>query len=390
MINRWFIFLILFLVNLSCKASDDTVSEADDPKKLKKVVWDKSTLRKIAPLEGRKLSYAGYPRIKSLGDGRIVAVYEAAGNVELIQSSDKGKTWSSPQVVFSSFEYSKGTLKTRVNMSNPEFIALSNGHWAMACNYRPSMAEISPYAIAIRRSMDEGKTWEDIQVVFEAHPRFGDGCWEPAFLQLPNKDIHIYFANEKPYTNSDEQEISYIQSKDNGETWGDAKMVSFRTHRRDGMPVPVIAGNEILVAIEDNKQGQFKPYIVRTSLQTPWEIPVIGDTNKRNNALAIPLSDETYAGAPYIMRLPSGEIMMSYQTTRNRTNDWEKSTMDVAIGDKEGKNFRILDQPFQVPLDREAKWGSISLWDQHTIVATVASNLDGGTIAVWMILGTIK
>lgn len=381
----------LFLtIVFSCKASGTIVNDETEKKEEKKIVWDKSTLQKIAPREGRQLNYAGYPRIKALGDGKIVAVYEADGNVEIIQTTDKGKSWSSPKVVFSSFEYNDGSLKTRVNMSNPEFIALKNGDWLMACNYRPAKAEITPFSIAIRKSTDQGVTWKDIEIIYEAHPRFSDGCWEPALLQLPNNDIHVYFANEKPYTNSDEQEISYLKSTDNGATWGEVVMVSFRPNRRDGMPVPLVVGNEILVAIEDNKQEQFKPYIVRTSLQNPWSTPVIADVKQRNSALRQSLPDDTYAGAPYIMKLPTGEVLMSYQTTRNRTKDWEKSTMDVAIGDKEGRNFTILDQPFQVPLEREAKWGSIALWDKNTVVATAASNLDGGSIAVWMILGTIK
>ena len=355
------------------------------------IEWDQSTLQRLAPQDGRQLRYAGYPRVKRLGDGTAVAVYEAQGNTELIWSDDSGKTWSRPVITFRGHTHADARgNEVQVNMANPEFIELQNGDWLAACNYRPAKPEVAPFAIAIARSGDRGRTWSKPQVIFEAEPRFKDGCWEPAFLQLPDGTLQVYFANEKPYITSDEQEISVLTSMDNGQSWtAEARTVSFRAGRRDGMPVPLLVGDEILVAIEDNKVGQFKPYIVRTSIADNWKTPVGADSPMRGYALRDSLPDEVYAGAPYLARLATGEVLLAYQTTKGRTTDWEKSTMEVAIGDKEGRNFRKISRPFPAPPNREAKWNAIALWDESTVVATSATNFDGGAINAWMILGRI-
>jgi len=356
------------------------------------IEWNQSTLRRLAPQEGRQLRYAGYPRLKRLQNGTAIAVYEALGNMELIWSDDAGKTWSDPVITFHGhIQADAQGNEVWVNTANPEFIELQNGDWIVACNYRPAKPEVAPFAIAVSRSTDRGKSWSKPQVIFEAAPRFGDGCWEPAFLQLPDGTLQVYFANEAPYTATDEQEISVLASNDNGQSWeAPPRTVSFRAGRRDGMPVPLIVGNEILVAIEDNKVGQFKPYIVRAAIADNWAEPVTGSAPFREYALQDSLPDHVYAGAPYLAKLPSGEILLSYQTTRGRGNDWEKSTMEVAIGDKWGRHFQRVSQPFPVPLDREAKWNAISVWDNDTVVATSATNFDGGPIGAWMILGRIK
>jgi hypothetical protein len=356
-----------------------------------RIEWDQSTLQRLAPQDGRPLRYAGYPRVKRLRDGTAIAVYEAQGNTELIWSADSGKTWSQPVITFRHHARADTNgNKVQVNMANPEFIELQNGDWMAACNYRPTKPEVAPFAIAIARSTDRGKTWSSPQVIFEAEPRFKDGCWEPAFLQLPDGTLQVYFANEKPYTSSDEQEISLLSSQDNGYSWGsEARTVSFRAGRRDGMPVPLLVGDEILVAIEDNKVGQFKPYIIRTLIADNWKVPVGADSPMRAYALRDPLPDEVYAGAPYLARLATGEVLLAYQTTRDRTTDWEKSTMEVAIGDKTGRNFQKISRPFPAPPNREAKWNAIALWDENTVVATSATNFNDGPIGAWMILGRI-
>lgn len=394
--NKFFFTILVISFNVLACSSSNTGELPESPEVPVeaggiRIVWDQSTLQRIAPQDGRQLRYAGYPRIKRLNDGTVIAVYEAQGNTELIQSSDSGKSWSEPAITFYGHTQSDAQgNEVRVNMANPEFIELKNGDWLVACNYRPAKPEVAPFAIAVARSNDRGKTWGKPQVIYEAEPRFHDGCWEPAFLQLPDGTLQVYFANEKPYTATNEQEISVLDSPDNGYTWSaDARTVSFRAGHRDGMPVPLIVGDEILVAIEDNKGGQFKPYIIRTPIADNWKAPVGAESPMREYALHNPLPDEVYAGAPYLARLATGEVLLAYQTTRNRSTDWEKSTMEVAIGDKEGRNFQKISRPFPVPPDREAKWNAIALWDENTVVATSASNFDGGSISAWMILGRI-
>jgi len=380
------ICFLLILPFLSCSASEEEpfVNKQDDPVDGIRIAWDYSSMQCLAPI-------GGYPRIKKLIDNSLIVVYDASGNGVLRRSFDGGTSWSEPVNVFKQHTYTnKDGLSTTVNIANSELIQLQNGDLVAACNFRPSKDEIAPFAIVIRRSKDLGVTWSEEQILYEGGPRFTDGCWEPSFLQLPNGDLQVYFANESPYRNSDEQEISVLTSHDNGMIWDkDIKTVSFRAGHRDGMPVAIISGNDILVSIEDNKVGQFKPYIVRNSISDNWKIPVSEDSPLRESALLKPLAENIYAGAPYLLRIPTGEILMSYQTTGQRSSNWELSTMEVSIGDKSGRNFSKATRPFDVPFDKEAKWNSLSLLDNKTVAAVASTNAFTSSVGVWMIKGHI-
>jgi len=350
-----------------------------------RVAWDYSSLQQLA-------ERGGYPRLTRLKDSTLVVVYETrTGNVHLKRSIDNGLTWSDPEEVFSKFVYAALDGKsTIVNIANPEIKQLKNGDIVIACNYRPARAEIAPYSIVIRRSTDNGKTWQVPQNLYTAAPRFGDGCWEPSFLQLPNGELQVYFANESPYRKSDEQEISMLSSQDGGITWTTKpKTVSFRKDRRDGMPVAQLIGNKIVLIIEDNNIDKFKPYTVRTSIEDNWSEPVLANSSNREYSLVEYISDTVYMGAPYLLKLPNGETLISYQTNENRSNNWELSTMEVAIGNKDARKFNRRTQPFNVPLNKEAKWNSIALWDNHTVVALASSNFDSKEIAPWLVKGHI-
>lgn len=396
MVRYCFILFLLTFIVPGCSTHGENpdipyTREKGEPLNGIRIAWDYSSMQKLAPQGERFAAWAGYPRVRRLSNGTMMAVYDIDGNGEMVQSNDQGKTWSSPVTTFKKHSYtnSKGE-SVIVNIANSEFYQLQNGDLIMACNYRPAKDEIAPFAIAIRRSSDLGLSWTGDQVIYEAQPRFTDGCWEPALLQLPDGELQVYFANEAPFTSSNEQNISMLSSPDFGKTWNkEVKTVCFRAGRRDGMPVPVLVDDEILVSIEDNNIGQFKPYIVRTKISDNWKTPVLGNSPNRNYALKTPLPDDVYAGAPYMMRVPSGEIILSYQTTGGRSTNWEMSTLEVAVGDKNGRNFEKLSRPFNVPIDREAKWNSISLWDENTIVAAATTSFRSPNCEVWMIKGHI-
>ncbi|HLR00239.1 MAG TPA: sialidase family protein [Sphingobacterium sp.] len=350
-----------------------------------RIAWDYSSQQQLS-------EKGGYPRLIRLQDSSLIVIYETyTGDIYLKKSEDEGRSWVNSTKVFAQFNYADLQGKsTLVKMSNPEIIQLKNEDIILACNYRPVEENIAPYTIVIRRSTDRGETWLPPQTLYVAAPRFKDGCWEPSFLELPNGELQIYFANENPYRNSDEQEISMLSSKDRGKSWSTkAKMISFRKNKRDGMPVPIVKNNEIIIAIEDNKRGEFKPFTVRTKLEDNWKEPVFGQSKNREYALNEHIDDSIYMGAPYLLNLPNGQTLLSYQTNGGRARDWELSTLETAIGDENGRNFQHRTRPFRVSKEKQAKWSSIALWDEHTVVALTSTDFKTEHQAPWMIKGHI-
>ena len=377
---------LAFCLALICCFSCGSSNQIDAESPQLSVKWDESTLVCIAE-EG------SYPRMKRLNNGTLLVAYEnRKGDVLVKQSMDGGKTWNDSVMVFGGFEYfnKENGLAAKINIANPEFIQLRNNEILMAYNLRPNKDEVYPFSIAIKRSRDNGKTWSAEQIIYRAAPRFSDGCWEPCFLLLPDGKLQLYFANEYPYQHSDEQEISMIESLDNGMSWSSkTKTISFREGHRDGMPVPVTDGKEIYVAIEDNGEGEFKPYIVKNSIDDNWEEPVLAESPNRYSALKVPLPSSVYAGAPYLIRTDGGYYVLSYQTTNNRTSNWELSTMEVVVSDKPS-DFISPSQPFVVPLSKEAKWNSLCDLGNGEIAAVSSTNFKFDKIGIWMIKGEIE
>lgn len=378
--ERLIFISILLLIFSACQG------EKDHNDQYYYIEWDRASLLRIAE-EG------GYPRLCRLNDGSFLAAYEnRQGDVVVKRSSNEGVSWDDPVTAYEKFEFvdPASSASTVVNIANPEIVQLANGDILLASNLRPRKEGLYPFSIALKRSVDKGRTWSQAQILYQAAPFFRDGCWEPSFLILPDGTVQIYFANESPYRNSDEQEISMIRSVDNGYTWSEnPTTVSFRQGYRDGMPVAIHDGTNIYLAIEDNLSGQFKPYIVRSTVGSPWIEAVRKDSPYRYSALRSPLPDTVYAGAPYLIRTANNIYVLSYQTTSNRSSDWERSTMEVQVSGVPS-DFSNPSQPFIVPLSKEAKWNSLADLGNNTIAALASTNFEGEKIGVWMIKGKIK
>ena len=339
------------------------------------IVWDSA--HPVLVKEGGR-----YGRIIRLDDHTLLAGYDFKRAIQASFSHDEGKTWSPSIQIAASADG---------HLTNTEFLLLREGGLLCFFDFRPRPESGQAFAIRLSRSLDGGKTWSPADTLYTAGQDFGDGCWEPAAIQLPDGEVQVYFANESPYRNSNEQEITLLRSTDNGRTWAKPETVSFRKGSRDGMPVPVVSRNKaaIAVAIEDNGlSGTFKPVIVSTRLERGgWRDGVVdGASDRRWGALARPLPASMYAGAPYLRQLPDGRFILSFQMSA--TGDMNRSRMAVSLGTDQARDFSDPTFPFPDTTGGAQLWNSLFLKNDRTVTAVSETSLNG-IRGIWTVDGTI-
>ena len=331
--------------------------------------------------------HGGYARIKAVGN-RHAMVYNVGRTAVIRFSDNKCESWSEPIEVAKA----EGYLYT-----NCELLQLQSGRLLYTWNARPLRGYTElPFKIMYALSDDGGRSWSKGHDLYIAGKEFKNGCWEPIALQLPSGELHIYFANEAPYTHSSEQEISLMRSYDDGERWSYAEKVSFRAGKRDGMAVPIYLphSGEIVMAIEDNGiRGTFKPVIIRT--RSNWSDGfVTGNDERREEALVAKcaVDDTIYAGAPYLIKLGDKHTLLSIQSTEGRKGRGHKfANMQVYVGDKNARNFRNRTTPMP-HLDENgcALWNSLAQIDEKRVIAVMTvRGMERDKNGVWTSIGEI-
>ncbi len=329
--------------------------------------WNPLTLRYLGP--------GGYPRMIALKNGATLLSCEERGRAVVRRSEDDGKTWSD------AIEAARSNDGAAVN---PQPLQLRSGTIVLIYNDRPTDHK-SPYAICMTSSSDGGRTWSPRpDPIYTADSDRKNGCWEPAAVQRPAGEIDLFFANESPYRESDEQEISVMRSTDDGASWSDARSFSFRKGGRDGMPVPLILkSGELVVVVEDTgdrKTRALQPTILHSD---PRDTSVIGGSDRRRTAAIHSLDERLYAGAPYIAQLSTGETILSCQTGLWMGRAGPRPALFV--GDATASQFKAATKPFE---EKQGEWNSLFVRDDDTIVALIGTEIDHKS-GVWAIDGRL-
>ena len=343
---------LLLLLGLCLNLAAATVARYNGTR----IFWDARTPVNV-------FNSGGYARLIELQDGRLLACCESGG-IKVSFSTDKGNTWSSPTLIAPNSNNTPNCV--------PDLIQLSDGTIVVGYNPRPSTpyTEDRRFGIRVRRSTDNGQSWSDEIFVYDADYIFENGCWEPSFLELPSGELQLYFADESPYTTTSEQQISLCRSYDGGQTWSAPQRISYRSGYRDGMPVPVLLSDmkNIVVAIEDNGWsgvGDFVPTTVRTTLSNNWKTYVSGSSSLRNRSINYTYCPMAKGGAPYLRVLPSGETVLSHQSTYG---DGDNMKMYVYVGNKQAKDFKAMSRPFYQGT-KGCWWNSLAVIDTGIVVA---------------------
>jgi hypothetical protein len=351
------------------------VAEVPATRPVTGITWDETTLR--------YLGSGGYARMIRLRDGAILLSCDAGGCAVVRRSTDDGATWGEP-IIAASFAHGAA--------ANAELLELDDGRVLLFYNERPRHDGEHPYTIRMSASRDGGRTWlPREQSLYAAGAEFANGCWEPAGVQLASGEVLVFFANEGPYRASHEQEITFIRSADRGETWTPPTTFAFRAGKRDGMPVPLLLrdGKTLVVAIEDEgarPRQKLQPAILRVRpADADWPLPITADDVRREPAPADALDPSTYAGAPFVRQLPTGETLLSCHSDEGGR---KAPQMVVYIGDAGARRFAGRSVPFPLPDGVGGMWNSLFVKDASTVTALTSTSLRGRR-GVWAIDGHV-
>ena len=172
--------------------------------------------------------------------------------------------------------------------------------------------------------------------------------------------------------------ISLIESKDGGDTWSQAKVITQNGDNRDGMPVVTLHEDKILLAIEstDGVHKRLHPIVVCSPIEDNWSSVVGNGSPYRFHPFEKSIkSSVVYSGAPYIITTDN-YIVYSYQisdwydaktlTEAKAKNNEEHSTLEVQVCPKsEVKDgffhtMRAPSRPIKLDQSKEqAIWNSL-------------------------------
>jgi len=140
-----------------------------------------------------------YSRIKKLPNGQYIMFWhinDIGSNILYSISSDL-KNWETPKEVFTpiqniTVDVQGQEVSDRRVYSTADALSLQNGDLMVVAAFRANSNLYNTNdgdGIAMRISKDNGQTWGDEKVIFRGMN------WEPQILQLPSGEIQVYFTH---------------------------------------------------------------------------------------------------------------------------------------------------------------------------------------------------
>jgi len=354
-----------------------------------RISWDYNTYQEMASVyvanKGFVEGELHYPRVKRLSDGSLLMTFSNdhyGWNIYARRSEDNGKTWSDAQMLREKYKENSTAGDDEVVFVNPEFIELQDGRIMLAYQWRykkgyhdiPNTNENC--GVEIMFSNDKGKTFSSPRRMYRGR------CWEPAMLQLPSGEIHMYITSSQEVVNKvSNPRTVVIRSFDGGKTWQGKKLATYKDAEPvsrsfderssyDGMPTAVwLDDNKGIAMPIEVWSGRFvvdqTPMVVKTDADVNWR----GDQKKIANEggpeypYKKQLNKDFVGYGPYSTKLKTGEVVViSNGQYKGEQGIW------AFIGDKKADNFRFATSPFV------GHWGSIDDIGGNKVIVSGTAN----------------
>ncbi len=260
----------------------------------------------------------GYPRLYALSDGTMLLGYDG---MYVSRSTDNGLTWS--KGVHASSASHLGTANAAFFQDDKGTVYL--GYRSV---YKKGSAQHTDLQIAY--STDNGMTWKHHSTLYENVEPTGafKGVWEPHFGMMNGK-LTCFYANDSTNLITDYQYIEYKQWDEEKKEWNNRTVVcdGVANQSRDGMPVwqQLSTGEYVCVVEAFNKDdgNRFAVKLTWSEDGVKWTTPItVMRAEKAGTACA----------APYIVELPTGQLVISCQTNE-KSPSGENYIMSTVISD---------------------------------------------------------
>lgn len=297
----------------------------------------------------------GYPRLYALKDGTLLL---GCDGMTVYRSTDGGKTWSE----------GIHTSNRHAGTANAAFIQTDDGTVYMGFRATRHTASGEFYSsIQVCYSTDNGYTWKQHSTVYENTEVTGvyKGVWEPHFGMMNGK-LTCFYANDSTNITT-YQNIEYKQWDPEAKEWTNRTIVcNGEDHKsRDGMPVwQQLSTGEYVCVIEAFNKDDNNCFAIKLTYSTDgvkWSEPVTVMRAKKSG---------TVCAAPYIVELPTGQLVISCQTNELENTPNEVFYMATVISDGTPvnllteENFTDHDYVFadQTP-NASSMWNGMYVWN---------------------------
>ena len=237
------------------------------------------------------------------------------------------------------------------------------------------------------QSTDNGKTFQRHSIVWDLYEEniqswyASFGVWEP-HLGILNGELACFFAIGKSVYNYNHIINSTEIFVYRNNTWVRANYSSDETPGaiKNGMPVwQGLSGGGYIMALESNKNNKST---YKNVLTTKLMISLDGVKWKNLCDVYIPKKYKTKSGAPYVVQLPNGQIVVSYMTNDDYGYSSEKgdkvcifklsvSKPGISVYDLKSENdFSGPHNVFDLPVGSAAIYGGMYVDDKYLYVYT--------------------